>query len=74
MTELHEAHHEGIHTHDHEDQDCHEGKSVFNYSLFPAVVFEWTPVVYYISYDIVFTLESHFISPFLDPDRKPPRV
>lgn len=74
MTELHEAHHNGIHTHDHEDQDCHESKSVLSYSLFPVVVFEWSPVIYHINFDLVFNLESNFVSPNLEPHRKPPRV
>ncbi len=74
MTELHQSHHEGIHTHGHEESGCHEGKSVFNYSLFPAVFFEWSPVIYYINYDLIFSLRNNFISPDLEPHRKPPRV
>jgi ABC-type nickel/cobalt efflux system permease component RcnA len=73
MTELHDTH-EGFHTHDHDDQGCHEGKSVFVYSLLPAFIFEWTAIVYKINFDVVFNLENNFASPFLEPDRKPPRA
>ncbi len=73
LSEIHDTH-EGIHRHDHRDEDCHEGKSVLNYSLFPAAVYTWLPIVFEMNYDVLFDPENNFISPDLEPQRKPPRV
>lgn len=73
MTELHDTH-EGLHSHDHGDEKCHEGKTLANHSLFPAVSYEFLPTLFKMEFDVVFNLDPHFKSPFLELDRKPPRA
>jgi len=56
------------------DDECHSGKSVFAYSLFPKEVFYFEPEAFKISFDKVFVLKNFFKSPYLEPLRKPPKA
>lgn len=55
------------------DENCHEGKSIFAYSTTPVEIFDFAIPKYEIIHDVIFSLENHFQSPYLEPQRKPPK-
>ena len=57
-----------------DDDDCHEGKSIFSYSLFPEPVFLRPNSLTKVSFKPVWVLNNNFKVPFLEPTRKPPRL
>ena len=59
--------------HDHEEESCHEGKSVFAYSIFPIIIQIPKPI-YAVVFKSVFDLKNNFKSPYLEPRRKPPKI
>lgn len=56
------------------DDGCHEAKSVFSYSLFPATYTEIEAPFFEMIFENVLALENHFQSPFLEPLRRPPKL
>ena len=56
------------------DNDCHEGKSVLSYSPFPAEVYEVAPEQFVLVFEPNFDHENTFVSPDLEPLRKPPKI
>ncbi len=73
MTELHDVH-TGWHTHQKSDEDCHEGKYVFDFSILPIDHFQWLPINHGVIHEVIANLESNVASPILEPERKPPRI
>lgn len=59
--------------HEQSDGDCHEAKSITGYSLTPTLNFTFLKPFHQTSYQIVFLITNGFISPDLEPARKPPR-
>jgi hypothetical protein len=59
---------------DHGNEDCHSGKSVFAYSLFPKVIYEIVAPTYLVVFDIVSAIESTIQGPFIEPLRQPPKI
>jgi hypothetical protein len=59
---------------DDNDENCHSGKSVYSYSLFPTTRYEMIAISHAIVFDVVSTLENHFSSPEIKPLRKPPKI
>jgi hypothetical protein len=55
------------------DDNCHEGKSVFTYATFPADIYNFALPKYDLIFELVFSLENNFKSPYLEPHRKPPK-
>lgn len=59
--------------HENAEDDCHEGKSIFAYkvSLFSSI--DFFVQISNEDYELVFSSENHFKSPYLEPHRKPPK-
>lgn len=55
------------------DENCHEGKSVFTYAQFPVDNFNFVLPTYSLVFDLVLSLENNFKNPDLEPHRKPPK-
>lgn len=60
-------------THSEDDDDCHEGKFVFNYTLIPYIALEFG-AIYKIVFAPVFTIQDFYLSPYHEPLRKPPKL
>jgi hypothetical protein len=60
-------------SHGDKDDECHEGKSIFAYSTTPAQGFDFSVPKFAIVHKMIFALENHFQSPFIEPHRKPPK-
>jgi hypothetical protein len=58
---------------DDDDENCHEGKSIFAYAPFPAETFDFALPKYDLVFELVFSLQNNFKSPYLEPHRKPPK-
>ena len=56
-----------------DDENCHEGKSVYSYALFLNQNYDFALPKYDFVFELVFSLENYFKSPELEPDRKPPK-
>lgn len=59
--------------HDHEEESCHEGKSVFAFSIFPVSIQVPQPI-YTAVFKNIFELKNNFKSPYLEPLRRPPKI
>jgi hypothetical protein len=55
------------------DEDCSAGKSIFAYSVTPVEVFEIKCPHFSVAFDLVFKIKNNFLTPYLEPKRKPPR-
>lgn len=55
------------------NENCHEGKSVFAYAPFPALVFDFAISKFDLIFDFIFSVDNNFQNPYLEPHRKPPK-
>ena len=55
------------------NSDCHSGKSIFGYSLFPVGTPEITAIEFPSVSRIFSSIENNYKNPFIEPHRKPPR-
>ncbi len=56
------------------DENCSSGKSVFTYFFLPLQNFETGYPDFAIAFSLIFKIKSNFLSPDLQPRRKPPRL
>ncbi len=68
---LKSSHRPGSHD---QDENCHEGKSIFSYSLFPHRIYVITNPLIRISFQKVWVLQNPSPNPDLEPRRKPPKL
>lgn len=54
------------------NENCTSEKSVFAYSLFPIEVFKIECPSFSLTFAKVFTIKNNFLTPYLEPRRKPP--
>ena len=58
---------------DDDEENCHEGKSIFMYAAFPADTIYFSTPNYDLIFKTVLSLKNNFKSPYLEPNRKPPK-
>jgi hypothetical protein len=56
-----------------EEDGCHEGKSVLSYSSFPPTPLNLAVPKYELVFELVYSVENSFLSPDLEPRRRPPK-
>jgi hypothetical protein len=57
-----------------DDDNCHEGKSIAGSFILQSGSIEVAKPVYEPSFEVVFSVDNNFPSPYLEPRRKPPRL
>jgi hypothetical protein len=57
-----------------DDDECHAGKALFSYSMFPAQEFKILIPDFNFTFKFIFNIQNNFKNPFLEPQRKPPRA
>lgn len=65
---------EFAHIHHNSQQECHAGQALFAISTLPESVFEFVNILPALCFQAVLSIDPHFISPDLNPPRRPPRV
>lgn len=56
------------------NENCSSGKSVFAYSLSPIEVYIMECPNFTLAFATVFKIKNNFLTPYLEPRRKPPRL
>lgn len=56
-----------------DDEDCHEGKSIFTFMVACSKVSIKAHEKFPTLFKLVWTVENNFKTPYLEPRRKPPR-
>lgn len=58
---------------DKNNENCHEGKSIFSYIPFPTSPYTFEISDYTEIITLTFSIENFFKSPTIEPHRKPPK-
>lgn len=61
-------------TDDSNSQTCHSGKSMTFYPAFPDESLNFLQADFDVVHELIFTVKSHFKTPYLEPHKKPPRL
>jgi hypothetical protein len=56
------------------NENCSSGKSVFAYSLSPVEVYKIECPNFTLAFAMVLIIKNNFLTPYLEPRRKPPRL
>lgn len=57
-----------------DDENCSSGKSIFADSHVPSKIYKIVHPSLVMAFELVFNLKNNFKTPYLEPQKKPPRL